>query len=309
MLTGMRRHVPTSKAAGAVVSAAAYVVALVVAVLVVRATGLTGSLAQTALGTLVATVVIFAGSMLMGNSSMYDPYWSVQPLALAGYYVWTGWGSLSGRQAIILALAFLYAVRLTSNFYRDWPGLTKEDFRYAGFRQSTGPLYWPVSFLGIHLFPTIMVFLGCLPMWVAARPDAAGLGWLDIVGTVVVLIAVGLAFVADEQLRRFREDPANWGRSIESGLWAMSRHPNYLGEITTWWGFWLLALAAGLGWWWTVVGAVAITLMFVFESVPMMEKRALATRGCYAEYRRQTPMLLPRLRRSPGAADCLQADE
>ena len=79
------------------------------------------------------------------------------------------------------------------------------------------------------------------------------------------------------------------------GCGRYSRHPNYLGEITTWWGLWLFALAASPRWWWTVAGAAAITLMFVFVSVPMMEKRALATRAGYREYRERTPMLLPGL--------------
>ena len=63
----------------------------------------------------------------------------------------------------------LYALRLTSNFYRDWPGLQKEDFRYVSFRERFGKAYWPVSFLGIHLFPTIMVYLGCLPLYAVTR--------------------------------------------------------------------------------------------------------------------------------------------
>ena len=154
-----------------------------------------------------------------------------------------------------------------------------------------------MSFLGIHLFPTIMVYLGCLPLYALTRPGAAGLSWLDGVGMVVLLGAIVLAFVADEQLRAFRSDPRTGAAVIGSGLWARSRHPNYLGEMATWWGLWLFALAAGLEWWWTVVGAVAITVMFVFVSVPMMEKRRLATRAGYAEYREQTPMLVPRLLR------------
>ncbi len=283
----------SNRAAGVAVSVSAYVVALVAAILVVRATGLTGAVAQTALATFVATVVIFAASVALDNSSMYDPYWSLQPLGIAGYYVWAGWGSLDGRLILVTVLALLYAVRLTGNFYRDWPGLTKEDFRYVGFRRSAGRLYWPVSFLGIHLFPTIMVFLGCLPMYAVSRDGGGGLGWLDVVAALVVLGAVGLAFVADEQMRAFRGDPRNRGRSIRAGLWAYSRHPNYLGEIATWWGLWLFALAAAPRWWWTVIGAVAITVMFVFVSVPMMEKRALATREGYREYADQTPMLLP----------------
>jgi steroid 5-alpha reductase family enzyme len=125
---------------------------------------------------------------------------------------------------------------------------------------------------------------------------------LDLAAAAVVLGAVGLAFAADEQLRAFRRDPANRGRCIEAGLWAHSRHPNYLGEVGTWWGLWLFALAAGTGWWWTGIGAAAITVMFVFVSVPMMEKRALATRAGYGEYRTHTPMLVPRLRRRPETA-------
>lgn len=293
----------TSRAAGVAMSAAAYAAALAAAVLVVRATGPAAPLAQLALGTLVATVVIFAASVAFDNSSMYDPYWSLQPLAIGAYYVWTNWGDLSGRQILATVLVLLYALRLTSNFYRDWPGLAKEDFRYVDFRRRFGRLYWPVSFLGIHLFPTIMVFLGCLPMYAIARPGADEFGWLDAVAALVTLGAIGLAFAADEQLRGFRHDPAYRGRCMRTGLWARSRHPNYLGEITTWWGFWLFALAAGPAWWWTGAGAAAITLMFVFVSVPMMEKRALATRTGYGEYRAQTPMLLPGLRRRPAAAE------
>ncbi len=306
ILARMNDSIRKNRAAGVAISVSAYVVALVVAVLAVRATGLSGALVQTALGTLVATVVIFVFSVALDNSSMYDPYWSVQPVAIAGYYVWTGWGAVGGRLILVTVLMVLYSVRLTGNFYRDWPGLSKEDFRYVGFRRSSGRFYWPVSFLGIHLFPTIMVFLGCLPVYAVSREGGDGLGWLDALGAIVVMGAVVLAFVADEQMRAFRDVPANRGRSIRSGLWAYSRHPNYLGEISTWWGLWLIALAASPGYWWTVAGAAAITVMFVFISVPMMEKRALATREGYAEYRARTPMLLPRLRsksEAAGAAD------
>lgn len=289
----MRERIRAARTWGVLISAATYIFALVVAVLVVRAVGLEHPLADLVLGTLVATVVVFAVSVVVDNSSIYDPYWSVQPAAIAGYYLWT-LGGLDARLVVVAALVFLYALRLTSNFYRDWPGLTKEDFRYVAFRKRFGRLYWSVSFFGIHLFPTIMVYLGCLPLYAVARTENAGFGWLDGLGVVVTLGAVVLAFVADEQMRAFRRAPGNRGRFMRSGLWAHSRHPNYLGEVLTWWGLWLFALGAGLQWWWTVVGAAAITALFVFVSVPMMEKRVLASRIGYAEYREQTPMLVLR---------------
>lgn len=289
----MNLDIRSARAAGVVISAATYIVALAVAAVAVRAAGLGHPLAALGLGTLVATVAVFAVSVAVDNSSIYDPYWSVQPLAIAGYYLWTGWGALDARQIMTTALLALYAIRLTSNFYRDWPGLSKEDFRYRSFRERFGRAYWPVSFFGIHLFPTIMVYLGCLPLYGIAR-STKPLNWLDPVGEAVLLGAIILAFMADEQLRRFRAKPANQGKVIDVGLWGRSRHPNYLGEIATWWGLWLLGLAAGLEWWWTVAGAAAITAMFVFVSIPMMEKRLRRMRPDYAVYRAKTPMLVPR---------------
>lgn len=283
----------SSRLASVCTSVSAYVVALVVAVLVVRVAGLGHPLADLALGTVVATVVVFTVSLATDNSSIYDPYWSVQPLAIAGYYIWTGWGHIDARLWVVTGLVLLYAVRLTSNFYRDWPGLSKEDFRYVEFRARFGKAYWPVSFGGIHMFPTIMVYLGCLPLYVLAQRGGASFNWVDGLGAALTLGAVVLAFVADEQLRRFRSDPSNRGRVVDQGLWAVSRHPNYLGEVLTWWGLWLFALAADPTWWWTVGGAAAITAMFLFVSIPWMERRMLATRSGYERYRQQTPVLLP----------------
>jgi steroid 5-alpha reductase family enzyme len=293
----MRQKIRASRGLGILVSVTAYVIALLAALLVAREADLGHPLADLALGNLVATVVVFAFSVLADNSSVYDPYWSIQPLAIAGYYLWADWDHLGARQIIITVLVALYCLRLTSNFYRDWPGLRKEDFRYVSFRERFGMAYWPMSFLGIHLFPTIMVFLGCLPLYAVTHSEASGLGWLDALGILVTLGAVLLALVADEQLRRFRRDPCNRGSVVAGGLWSLSRHPNYLGEVTTWWGLWFFALAAGAKWWWTVGGAVAITAMFVLVSIPWMERRMLSTRAEYAEYQAKTPMLVPRLSR------------
>ncbi len=301
----MREEIRSARSLGLVISAATYLVALVVAVLVVRAAGLAHPLADLGLGTLVATVVVFAVSMAVDNSSIYDPYWSLQPLAIAGYYLWTGWSEADARQIVVTCLVFLYALRLTSNFYRDWPGLGKEDFRYVSFRERFGRGYWPVSFLGIHLFPTVMVYLGCLPLYALTRSGAAGsVGWTDLASWLrwapscwpswptsncarsgaIRRIAAGSS-AAD--LGRAAGTRTTWGRSRPGGGCGCSPWP------------------PGSEWWWTVVGAAAITAMFVFVSIPMMERRVLATRPDYAEYREQTPMLVPRpwpIRGDPPAA-------
>jgi steroid 5-alpha reductase family enzyme len=280
------------------------------------------ALVVVAVADLTATTVVFGASVLADNSSMYDPYWSLKPLAIAVYYVWlraagdpaaaSGPGTdtaVGAREILVVIVVALYSIRLTSNFLRDWPGLSKEDFRYVGFRRRFGRWYWPVSFLAVHLFPTIMVYLGCLPLYGAIVDGGSPFGGLDVLAAIVTLGAILLAFVADEQLRRFRREQANAGRTIRSGLWSLSRHPNYLGEVATWWGVFLFALAAGWGWWWTGVGAVAITALFLGVSIPMMERYALARRPDYAAYQASVSRFLPFGARDDGAVGGGAAEE
>jgi steroid 5-alpha reductase family enzyme len=110
---------------------------------------------------------------------------------------------------------------------------------------------------------------------------------------------VALETVADEQLRAFRRAGAPGG-ILDTGVWASCRHPNYLGEVGFWWGLYLLGLAADPGWWWSIVGAGWVTCLFVFFSIPLMDRRSLARRPGYAEHMARVPALVPRLR--PGAA-------
>jgi steroid 5-alpha reductase family enzyme len=182
----------------------------------------------------------------------------------------------------------------------SWRGLSHEDWRYVGIRAETsGRLpWWLVSLTGIQVMPTLVVFAGLLPVWPAVTVAGAPFGPLDVAAVLVTGAAVALEAVADGQLRRFARDPANRGRVADRGVWRYSRHPNYLGEIGFWWGMWLFGLAAAPGWWWTVVGAIAMVLLFAFVSVPMMDRRSLERRPGYADHMRRVPALLPLLRGS-----------
>src|SRR5690606_29437298 len=115
-----------------------------------------------AAASLVATVIIFAFSVALSNSSMYDPYWSVAPPALLAY--WLTQGELSPRLMLAGTLVLLWSLRLTWNFLRGWGGLAHEDWRYPHLRHKTGRAYWLVSFLGIHFFPTVLTFAGSLSL-------------------------------------------------------------------------------------------------------------------------------------------------
>ena len=105
--------------------------------------------------------------------------------------------------------------------------------------------------------------------------------------------AIALETIADEQLRAFNRSKAP-GDICTRGVWAWLRHPNYLGEIGFWWGLWLFGLAAAPGWWWTVIGPLAITVMFVLASIPMLDRRSLARRPGYADVMKNVSALVPR---------------
>jgi steroid 5-alpha reductase family enzyme len=243
---------------------------------------------------LAATIVIFGLSMLLGNSSLYDPYWSVAPpLIVSGWWLLSA-EPISLRRLAVLLLIVVWAARLTGNWARGWQGLRHEDWRYVQIRARTrGRLpWWLVSFTGIQLMPTLVVFAGLLSVWPALTGDRS-FGLLDVLAIVVTWTAISIEASADRQLRRFAADPANKGYFADGGLWRWSRHPNYFGEIMFWWGLWLFGLAAAPSWWWTVIGPLAMVALFLGVSIPLMERRSLERRRGYAAHQRRSRVLLP----------------
>jgi steroid 5-alpha reductase family enzyme len=251
----------------------------------------------------VATVVIWALSELLANASLYDPYWSVAPPVIAIAWAVGGNGDAT-RAAVVCGLVAAWGVRLTLNWATGWRNLGHEDWRYRKLRVDTrGRLpFWLVNLAGIQLMPTLLVFAGLLAVWPAVTSDAHAFGALDVVALVVTAAAIVTEALADLQLRAFTRDPAHRGAIADHGLWAVSRHPNYLGQIGLWWGLWLFALAADPSWWWTVVGPLAMVALFVTVSVPMMDARSLERRPGYAEHMSEVPALIPRFTRRRSTA-------
>lgn len=245
---------------------------------------------------LVATMVIFGFSRAYRNSSLYDPYWSVIPPLLAAYWFLAdaaievnAW-----RAMLVIVLVWAWAIRLTANWATYWGGLSHEDWRYPLVRDRAGPkaAVW-VDLFGIHLFPTLQVFLGCLPIYAVMTRGIEPLGVLDLIAAIVTLGAITIETVADLQLHAFIAKRREGG-FIRSGLWAWSRHPNYFGELSFWWGLMLFGLAAAPeSWWWVMPGALAMTGMFWFASIPLMDRRSVERRPAYAGYMRDVSALVP----------------
>jgi steroid 5-alpha reductase family enzyme len=274
--------------------AVAYASALAVAFAAGLAAPVEHPLAVALAADLAATLAVFAWSFAHGNSSFYDAYWSVAPLPIALYWTASGEGAVGARQAAVLVLVALWGARLTWNWARGWQGLAHEDWRYVDLRRQTGRAYWLVSLVGLHLMPTFWVFGGLLPVYAAVCVPGRPLGPLDAVAALVTAGAIALEAGADAQLHRYRAARPPAGDFLRSGLWAWSRHPNYLGEMGFWWGLWLFGLAAAPGLWWTLAGPVAITLMFRFVSLPMIETRMRERRPAFAAWAESSSLVLPR---------------
>ncbi len=243
---------------------------------------------------LVATVVIFIFSRSYGNSSFYDAYWSVVPPCIALYWLAVGDGASPPlREILVLGLILYWATRLTLNWAVYWEGMHHEDWRYRLLRERAPNMAMVTDFFGIHLFPTLQVFAGLLPVYAVYVLGEQPLNWLDAVASLVIAGAVTLQLVSDRQLHRFIATRRE-GEQLHTGLWAWSRHPNYFGELGFWFGLFLFGLAAyPAGWYWEGVGFVLMLVMFLTASIPMMEKRSLERRPNYQQVIDSTSMLIP----------------
>jgi len=287
-----------STARDRLVVAGAYLLALIVSALVGMYVSDLPPIWVAALADLVGTALIFEFSLRLDNSSLYDPYWSLAPVVIAAYWWFVGVGAdVLIRPAIVLALVLVWAVRLTMNWFRRWNGLRDEDWRYVMLRERHGKRYWVVSWMGIHLLPTVLVFLGCLPLYAVLVESRTAINWIDIAAILLTAMAIWIEARADVELHRFRTAEPAPSDILDSGLWGLCRHPNYLGEVLFWWGLFAFGLAANPSYWWTGVGALSITLLFKYISIPMIDERMMERRPRYEERMRSTPAIIPRLRR------------
>ena len=232
-----------------------------------------------------ATVIVFVFSLIFRNASVYDPYWSVQPpVILAVALAKAGSGAMGW---LLFAAVLFWALRLTANWAYNFESFEYQDWRYVMLKEKTGPAYPLINFLGIHMFPTCVVYLCVLPAVTAVAEEAA----FKPVCLIFVVLSFLSAFfqgIADIQMHRFRN--SGTGGFIRTGLWKHSRHPNYACEILMWWGIGLASVTALSGKWWLLAGAAVNTLMFLFVSIPMADKRQSRKPG-FEEYKKSTRML------------------
>jgi len=246
-----------------------------------------------------ATLIIFVFSLFFKNVSLYDPYWSVAPIIIIFFYYFNPFASHDDffRQTIVLILVCAWSIRLTFNWARQWRGLTHEDWRYAERREKNGKIFWFINLFGLQLMPTFLVYLGCLSFYPIMFEGTNSFGLLDLLAFIITLGAIIIESLADRQLYNFRLKRENSEQFIRTGLWAYSRHPNYFGEVSFWWGIIIFSIASNPSYWVFIIGPISITSLFVGISIPLMEKRNLRTKPSYEKYIEQVSALVPWFRK------------
>jgi steroid 5-alpha reductase family enzyme len=195
------------------------------------------------------------------------------------------------RGLFVGTLVSIWGLRLAWHIYARNRN-KKEDYRYLLWRKEWGKWFYLRSYAQVYLLQGALLFLIVLPVLLINKNAGQGLGFLDIAGILLWLIGFFFESVGDAQLAKFIKSPLNKGKLMQNGLWKYTRHPNYFGEVTQWWGIWLIALSAPNGWL-GIIGPITITILILFVSgVPLLEKK-YAGRADFEEYKKRTSMFIP----------------
>ncbi len=232
----------------------------------------------------------YAISLIKKRNDVADVAWGLGfvLMAWASFYLS---GTTGKRELTICLLVSIWGLRLGWHIYGRNKGKA-EDYRYQKWRKEWGKSFYLRSYLQVYLLQGALLFLIVLPVLVINRNGGGSLSILDFIGVGVWLFGFYFEAVGDAQLARFIKDPANKGRLMQSGLWAYTRHPNYFGEVTQWWGIWLVALSV-TGGVFTIIGPLTITFLILYVSgIPMLEMK-LEENPEFADYKRKTSRFIP----------------
>lgn len=241
---------------------------------------------------LALTTLIWLASLIKNDVSIIDIFWGLGFVTLAWYYR-SQVDIESFRQTLVPLLVTFWGIRLGG--YILWRNSgAGEDYRYAEMRRKWGPKFRYLSLVIVFWLQGVLFWLVGMPLLQIQRsPEPVGWTWLDALG--LALFGVGFFFevVGDYQLARFKNDPANKGKVMDRGLWRYTRHPNYFGDATLWWGLGCFALAT-TGSWWTLVGPLLMSFLIVkISGVALLEKGLGDTKPKYREYVRRTSSFFP----------------
>jgi steroid 5-alpha reductase family enzyme len=232
----------------------------------------------------------FVVSLIKKRNDVADVAWGLGFVLLAWISFFLS-GDFGMRGILVNGLVSIWGLRLAWHIHSRNKGKA-EDYRYLAWRNEWGKWFYIRSYLQVYLLQGLLLFLIVFPVLVINKNPGLSLGWLDLAGLMVWIFAFCFEAVGDAQLARFIKNPENKGKLMQSGLWAYTRHPNYFGEVTLWWGIWLISLSVS-SFWFTIIGPITITYLIIKVSgIPMLEKKMMEHPD-FAEYKRRVSIFFP----------------
>lgn len=272
-----------------------YLLALLISFRVTELIGILGNIwLKILIAHVIATIVIYVGSVIHNNSSLYDPFWSIAPVPIIIFlYTLSDINNLSALNKILISAPIIFwSLRLTRNWIISWDGFSHEDFRYIELKKGGKIKLEFINFTGIHLIPTLQVNLSLFPLYFLFNSyELSSLNYPLIFASIFTILAVIIETIADEQMRSFRSNKKNDGITMNKGLWKYSRHPNYFGEVMFWVGLYLMAFLSIKTPFWLILSPISMIILFIFISCPMMDNRSLKKRSDYKQYMNNTSQL------------------
>jgi len=243
----------------------------------------------------IAVVTLYASlwflvALRLRRNDVADVAWGAGfiVLALVGQFAAA---AVSNRGILVLALVTIWGLRLSLHISLRNRG-KPEDPRYRKWREEWGAHATVRAYLQLFLLQGFLIVVILIPVTYVLALQNSDLTWLDALGAVVWLVGFVFETVGDLQLARFKKDPRNRGRVVTAGLWKYTRHPNYFGEVTLWWGVWLVACSVPGGWK-TVFGPATITaLILLVSGIPLLERKYEGNLE-FKEYQRRTSAFFP----------------
>ena len=231
-------------------------------------------------------------SLVLKNASIVDIVWGLG-FAITSWVLAITIDGDSTRQILLAVMVGSWGLRLGGYLAKRNIG-HGEDWRYKAMRKKKGARFGLISLVTVFGLQGVLMWVVSLPVMFGNSDATPGVGPLAVIG--VMVWAVGLSFeaVGDWQLVQFKKDPNNVGKVMQTGLWSLTRHPNYFGDALLWWGIGIVGAETGSG----VIGFIGPVVMTVFllrvSGVPMLERSLMKRREGYAEYAARTSAFIPR---------------
>lgn len=238
----------------------------------------------------VLVTLLWLWSVIIKNVSIVDIFWGIGFVVVNAFYVFSS-GELNPRKILILVLVTVWGLRLAGYLAKRNIG-KGEDFRYQEFRRKYGAeRYWWFSYFQTFILQGVLMMIVSLPL-LGISMGSGDLNLLDYIAILTWLIGFTFEAGGDFQLSRFKRDPGNKGKVLNTGFWKYTRHPNYFGDTAVWWAFAVFSIAAGS--YWQVIGTVVMTLLIIKVSgVALLEKTLNESKPQYREYIQKTSSFFP----------------